>query len=133
MLNQLSKTGLSHQLVLTKLDRAPATVWSSLSTTLKHNPTKDAVFKSATRALPSQRPQEDLEELKMGVWAPLRGTLGIGWDETILGVSREEGRGMTGLRCSILKACGAFRRGNFGDEGYLRALQEAPIIQERRL
>lgn len=132
MLQELSQTGLPHQLILTKLDRAPATVWSSLSTTLKHNPTKDAVFKSAARTLHGQRPQQDLEELKMGVWRPLRGALGLGCDETILGVSSEEGWGISGLRCSILKACGALGSGNFGDEEYLRALQEAPIIQERR-
>jgi hypothetical protein len=69
----------------------------------------------------------------MGVWAPLRGNLGFGCDETVLGVSSEMGWGITGLRCSILMACGAFRRGNYvEDEGYLKQLQDIPVIQERQ-
>jgi hypothetical protein len=73
----------------------------------------------------------DLEQLQMGVWADLRGSLGMGCDETVLGISSEEGWGITGLRCSILMACGAFRRGNYGDDEYLKALQDVPVIQER--
>jgi hypothetical protein len=66
----------------------------------------------------------------MGVWAPLRGALGLGCDETILGVSSEEGWGISALRCSILKASGAFKRDNFDDNQYLQALQTTPIIDD---
>jgi hypothetical protein len=71
-----------------------------------------------------------LEEMKMGVWAPLRGKLGLGCDETILGVSSEEGWGITALRCSILNACGAFKRENFADDMYSKNLQQTPIIDD---
>lgn len=133
MLDELSKTGLAHQIVLTKLDRAPATVWTELSAALKYNPQKGTVFKSATRILPGQTPERDFEELQMGVWAGLRGNLALGCDETVLGVSSEERWGISGLRYSILMACGAFRRGNYGDQEYLRALQETPVVQEREM
>ena len=111
MLSELAKTGLAHQLVLTKLDRASATVWTELAATLRQNPVRVAPYKSATRILPNSKPTKSVEELQMGVWAPLRGKLGLGCDETILGVSSEEGWGITALRCSILSACGAFKTG----------------------
>jgi hypothetical protein len=131
MLEELAKTGISHQLVLTKLDRAPATVWNELGSALKQNPVRVTPYKSATRVLPDTlKSRKSLEEIKMGVWAPLRGKLGLGCDETILGVSSEEGWGITALRCSILKACGAFRRDNFDDDTYLKNLQHAPIVHD---
>jgi hypothetical protein len=131
MLEELAKTGISHQLVLTKLDRAPATVWNELGSALRQNPVRVASYKSATRVLPDvAKSRKSLEEIKMGVWAPLRGKLGLGCDETILGVSSEEGWGITALRCSILKACGAFKRDNFDDDTYLKNLQQAPIVDD---
>jgi hypothetical protein len=63
----------------------------------------------------------------MGVWAPLRGPLGLGCDETILGVSSMEDWGISALRCSIMKACGLF---NYDDDEYLKALEETPIIPD---
>ena len=132
MLEELAKTGLSHQLILTKLDRAPATLWTQLSAALKHNPTKGTVFKSATRVLPGHAPSPAMEDLEMGVWRELRGNLGLGCDETVLGISSEMGWGFSALRCSILKACGAFRRDDFGDLQYLRGLRESPIVEDRR-
>jgi hypothetical protein len=127
MLETLAKTGLAHQLVLTKLDRASATLWSEIKTALKDNPTRDAAFKSAVRTLPGAVP-ESMDELRMGVWAPLRGELGLGCDETILGLSSLEGWGITALRCSILQACGAFRRSQNEDRDYARALDQTPIV-----
>src|SRR5271167_4989870 len=131
MLSELAKTGLAHQLVLTKLDRASATVWTELAATLRQNPVRVAPYKSATRILPNSKPTKTVEELQMGVWAPLRGKLGLGCDETILGVSSEEGWGITALRCSILSACGAFKRDAFPDIGYLKALQDTPVIDDK--
>ena len=131
MLSELAKTGVAHQLVLTKLDRAPATVWTELTATLRHNPVRVAPYKSATRILPNSKPTKSVEELQMGVWAPLRGKLGLGCDETILGVSSEEGWGITTLRCSILAACGAFKRDAFHDMQYLKALQDTPVIDDK--
>jgi hypothetical protein len=128
MLETLAKTGLAHQLVLTKLDRSSATLWSEIKTALKDNPTRDAAFKSAVRTLPGAVPEKSTDELRMGVWAPLRGELGLGCDETILGVSSLEGWGITALRCSILQACGAFRRSQNEDRHYARALDQAPIV-----
>lgn len=131
MLEELAKTGISHQLVLTKLDRASATVWTELAAALRHNPVRVASYKSATRILHDEvKPRRTLEEMRMGVWAPLRGKLGLGCDETVLGVSSEEGWGITALRCSILKACGAFKRENFDDDAYAKSLQQAPIIDD---
>lgn len=126
MLSELAKTGLAHQLVLTKLDRASATVWTELAATLRQ-----ASYKSATRILPNSKPIKSVEGLQMGVWAPLRGKLGMGCDDTILGVSSEEGWGITALRCSILMACGAFKRDAFHDMQYLKALQDTPVIDDK--
>ena len=131
MLSELAKTGLAHQLVLTKLDRASATVWTELAATLRQNPVRVASYKSATRILVNSKPIKSVEELQMGVWAPLRGKLGMGCDETILGVSSEEGWGITALRCSILMACGAFKKDAFHDMQYLKALQDAPVIDDK--
>jgi hypothetical protein len=132
MLEELAKTGISHQLVLTKLDRASATIWTEITAALRHNPVRVAPFKSAARVLHDDgvKPRRSLEEMKMGVWAPLRGKLGLGCDETILGVSSQEGWGVTALRCSILKACGAFKRENFDDDSYSKNLRQAPIIDD---
>lgn len=128
MLSELSKTGLAHQLVLTKLDRAPATVWTELSAALRRNPVRVEFYNSAVRTLQNSNSSttKSMEELKMGVWAPLRGQLALGCDETILGISSHEEWGIGSLRCSILKACGAFKQ----DDQYLRALQEAPIVEQ---
>jgi len=128
MLETLAKTGLAHQLVLTKLDRASATLWTEIKTALKDNPTRDASYKSAVRTLPGGVPTRNTDELRMGVWAPLRGELGLGCDETILGVSSLEGWGISALRYSILYACGAFRRSQSDDREYARILQETPIV-----
>lgn len=128
MLESLAKTGLAHQLVLTKLDRASATLWTEIKTALRDNPTRDAAFKSAVRTLPGQVPKKSVDELRMGVWAPLRGELGLGCDETILAVSSLEGWGIAALRCSILQACGAFRRGQNEDGDYVRTLEQTPIV-----
>ena len=128
MLLELGKTGLAHQLVLTKLDRAPATIWTELSATLRRSPVRVQSYDSAVRTLPNSNssPTKSMEELQMGVWAPLRGQLALGCDETILGISSHEEWGIGSLRCSILKACGAFRQ----DDQYLKALQEAPIVEQ---
>lgn len=129
MLEELAKTGLAHQLVLTKLDRAAATVWNELGAALRHNPLRVAPYTSAVRVLPGSRESKSLEELRMGVWGALRGKLGFACDDTVLGVSSVEGWGITALRCSMLKACGAFREHSFDDnDQYLKALQETPII-----
>jgi hypothetical protein len=127
MLETLAKTGLAHQLVLTKLDRSSATLWTEIKMALKDNPTRDAAFKSAVRTLPGAVP-ESMDQVRMGVWAPLRGEMGLGCDETILGVSSLEGWGITALRCSILQACGAFRRSQNEDRDYARALDQTPIV-----
>jgi len=130
MLSELSKTGLAHQIVLTKLDRAPATLWTQLGAALRQNPVRAAPHKAAAR-LPSRAMEiKSVDELKMGVWAPLRGQLALGCDETILGISSVEGWGIGALRVSILKACGALKKGDVNDVQYLKALQEAPIIEE---
>ena len=42
--------------------------------------------------------ETSLEELQMGKWKLLRGKLGLGCDEMILGVSSVEGWGITALR-----------------------------------
>ena len=130
ILEQLAKTGLAHQIVLTKLDRASATIWNELSATLRNNPVRGTSFKSNTRELPGSKPAKSLEKLQMGVWAPLRGALGLGCDETILGVSSEEGWGIIGLCCSILQACGALRREGVEDMKYLEAIQSTPVIRK---
>ena len=128
MLEALAKTGISHQLVLTKLDRASATIWNEIKAALRDNPTRDAGYKSAVRTLPGEVPERRMEELKMGVWAPLRGQLGLGCDETILGVSSSEGWGIVALRCSILNACGAFRKSQSDDSDYMKVLKETPLV-----
>ena len=46
-------------------------------------------------------------------------------------MSSEERWGITALRCSILTACGAFKRDAFGDIEYLRALQATPVIDDK--
>lgn len=127
MLSELGRTGLSHQLVLTKLDRAPATLWTELGAALRQNPVRLAPHKSATLTLPTSKSKDTLA---MGVWAPLRGQLALGCDETILGISSVEEWGIAELRCSILKACGLFREQNFDDDNYVNALKEVPVIED---
>ena len=128
MLGDLAKTGISHQLVLTKLDRAAATLWAELGVTLRNNPDRGTQFRSASRAPLSD--DVDVEKLAMGVWEPLRGQLGFACDETILAVSSEERWGLSALRCSILQACGALRRNSAEDDEYLRGLQEIPVVDD---
>jgi len=128
MLADLAKTGIPHQLVLTKLDRAPATLWTELGVALRNNPDRGTLFRSASRAPLSD--DVDVEKLAMGVWQPLRGQLGFACDETILGVSSEEKWGLPALRCSILQACRAFRRNSAEDEEYLRGLREMPVVAD---
>jgi hypothetical protein len=124
MMEDLNKTGLAHQLVLTKLDLAPATVWNQLGVALGQNPVR------SSKSIDRQRLPKSFNELEMGVWAPLRGKLGLGCDETILGISSKEGWGLSNLRCSILKACGAFKGNNFDDDRYLKALEATPVIND---
>ena len=131
ILGHLAKTGLAHQIVLTKLDRAPATLWTEIRAALRDNPTRGMVYKSAVRVLPGSTPSKSLEELEMGVWAPLRGQLGLGCDATVLGVSSTAEWGIMALRCSILTACGAFNRNNYNNDEYMKALLETPIIEDR--
>jgi len=126
MLSDLAKTGIPHQLVLTKLDRAAATLWTELGVTLRNNPDRGTLFRSASRAPLSD--DVDVEKLAMGVWEPLRGQLGFACDETILGVSSEEKWGLSALRCSILQACGAFRQNSAENEEYLKGLREMPVV-----
>jgi len=125
MLEDLNKTGLAHQLVLTKLDIAPATVWNELGAALGQNPVR-----SSKKSIDRQILSKSVDELQMGVWAPLRGKLGLGCDETILGISSKEGWGLSNIRCSILKACGAFKGSNFDDDLYLKALNATPVIND---
>jgi hypothetical protein len=127
MLSELGKTGLAHQIVLTKLDRAPATLWNELAAALHQNPVRVAPYKSAAR--PQNSEMKTKSELLMGAWAPLRGQLALGCDETILGISSSEGWGIEALRYSILNACGVLRAKN-SDDNYLRALKEAPVVGE---
>src|SRR5271163_4019712 len=51
MLEALSRTGIAHQLVLTKLDLAPATLWKQVDAAVQPPTTKqsDKPFKSAVR------------------------------------------------------------------------------------
>jgi hypothetical protein len=128
MLSELAKTGLAHQIVLTKLDRAPATVWNEIGAALRHNPVRVAPHVSAVRVLPGKTRKES-EDLRAGVWAPLRGQLALGCDETVVGISSMEHWGISALRCSILQACGAFKRFN-SEESYLKGLEQIPIIGE---
>jgi GTP-binding protein len=131
ILEQLAKTGLPHQLVLSKLDRALPTLWNEIGVTLRHNPVLGSSFVSAVRKpLSSTVSSKSLQELQMGVWTPLRGKLGLGCDDTILGVSSEEGWGISALRCSMIQACGLFKGSNLGDDKYLEALQQVPIIKD---
>jgi hypothetical protein len=130
MLSELAKTGLSHQIVLTKLDRAPATLWNELGATLRQNPVRVAPHVSAVRVLPVSNRSKSTEDLRAGVWAPLRGQLALGCDDTIVGVSSMEGWGITALRCSILQACGAFKRHVTEDSEYVKGLEQIPIVDE---
>lgn len=124
--NEFARTGLAHQIVLTKLDRATGTMWNELGASLRNNPVRrNAAVQSRSGSALS------IDELEMGVWAPLRGQVGLGCDDTILGVSSTEGWGITALRCSILQACGAFGRDNYYNDEYLKALKEAPVIGDR--
>ena len=129
MLEILANTGLAHQLVLTKLDRSSATLWYEIKAALKDSPTPAAAYQSSVRTLPGEVFEKSVEELEMGVWAPLRGKLGLGCDDTILGVSSLEGWGLTALRCSILTACGAFRLNAYADIEYAKALERTPLIE----
>ena len=120
MLEELSRTGIAHQLVLTKLDLAPATLWKQVDAAVQPPTTKqsDKPFKSAVRE------SRKVLDLQMGVWGLLRGKLGLGCNETILGVSSDHDLGITELRCSILQACGLFWR----DSPYAQRLRDIPVV-----
>jgi len=60
ILESLEKTTLAHQLVLAKLVRASATLWTEIKTALKDNPTRDAAFKSAVSTLPGLVPKKEV-------------------------------------------------------------------------
>jgi hypothetical protein len=146
MIKELSKLGLAYQIVLTKLDRAPSTLWTQLSTAMKKN-TKIATgyntkleagyntnietgYKSTVRILSSETRQGELKNKpEMDLWRTLGETLGLGCDERILGVSSQMGWGLTDLRFSILKACWVFGRFAVGD---LHNLRDIPGVEDRR-
>jgi GTP-binding protein EngB required for normal cell division len=67
MLNDLAKTGIAHQLVLTKLECASPTIWKEIHTALKDNPDPGTEFKSASRS-PLHQSSEVVERLTMGVF-----------------------------------------------------------------
>ena len=118
MLELLSKTGIAHQLVLTKIDLSPATLWKQVAAAVQL-PSSDKTFKSAVRE------NSKVLDLQMGEWGILRGKVGLGCNETILGVSSEDNLGITELRCSILQACGLFWR----DSAYATRLRDAPVVE----
>jgi hypothetical protein len=130
LLSELAKTGLAHQLVLTKLDRAPATVWNELGAALRNNPVHIPQHVSAVRVLPGSKQSIPAEDLRAGVWTSLRGHLALGCDDTVVGVSSMEGWGISALRCSILQACGAFKHHSSEDSVYLKGLEQIPIVDE---
>ena len=128
ILNKIASTGLPHQIVLSKLDRAAPTLWKELGAALKENPTKESSTKIPRRIAVAS--WSTMDQLQMGVWAALRGNLSLGCDDTILGISSREGWGISNLRCSILMACGLFREESFGNDKYLESLQQIPIIPD---
>jgi hypothetical protein len=130
MLNDLAKTGIAHQLVLTKLDRASPTIWKEIRTALKDNPDPGTEFKSSSRAPLCERSSEVVERLTMGVWGSLRRQLGFACDQTILGVSSEERLGLNALRYSILQACGVSRGKNFEEDEYVKGLKGMPVVDD---
>jgi hypothetical protein len=130
MLSELAKTGLAHQIVLTKLDRAPASLWNELGAALRQNPVRVAPHVSAVRVIPVSNRSKSTEDIRAGVWAPLRGQLALGCDDTVVGVSSMEGWGISALRCSILQASGAFKRHVGEDSEYMKGLEQIPIVDE---
>jgi hypothetical protein len=130
MLNDLAKTGIAHQLILTKLDRASPTIWKEIRTALKDNPDPGTEFKSSSRAPLYERSSEVVERLTMGVWGSLRRQLGFACDQTILGVSSEERLGLNALRYSILQACGVSRGKDFEEDEYVKGLRGMPVVDE---
>jgi hypothetical protein len=137
MIKELSRLGLAYQIVLTKLDRAPSTLWTQLSTAMKkntkigtgYNTNIETGYKSTVRILSSESKQGEMKKLEMDLWRTLGETLGLGCDERILGVSSQMGWGLNDLRFSILKACWVFGRFAVGD---LHNLRDIPAVEDRR-